>query len=73
MRDADVTESIEFGKDEIIEIRIPFYLLGIGENEDFNINFVLKKDGVISEMHPTFSHISLKSPGKDFQLKNWRV
>ena len=73
LRDADVTESIEFGKDEIIEIRIPFYLLGIGENEDFNINFVLKKNGVISEMHPTFSHISLKSPGKDFQLKNWRV
>ena len=70
--DREINE-LEVAIDEILEIKIPFDLINANENENFMMNIMLKDNERILEVQPTFSYINIIRPGKDFQLRNWRV
>ncbi len=66
-------EDIEIAAGEIVEIKIPFYILSLEKNTDFMFNLQIKNKNNLIEMHPPFSYIKMTRPGEDFNSKNWRV
>jgi alpha-amylase/alpha-mannosidase (GH57 family) len=61
------------GIDEVIELSVPFSVLGVKEEENISFAVELRQAGLTYERQPIDGDIALKRPTRDYQYRNWWV
>lgn len=65
--------SNQIGAQQIIELSVPFALLGFKAKEKVSFCLQIQKDGLIWERYPSQGYLSFTVPDQDFLVSMWQV